>query len=200
MQWDPIGEWGRGQLADFDYHQCLAARVGAAYASSSIDRSGRTEFNTIRVVDSGETLASLLPNAVQEYSVSIYAIDASLKYRGWSFTTEYYFRQISGFQGDFIPNLFDHGHWMQLAKFVVPKKLQLLTRWSRVVGESGTLGMFDQSSDEVAGGFVWYFREQHAKLTMDATYINGAPINSSALDLTPGALGWLARTQIQFSF
>lgn len=99
-----------------------------------------------------------------------------------------------------IDQLFDHGFWFQLGKFVVPRKLQLLTRWSRVVGDSGTLGLAKQSSEEIAGGLVWYFREQHAKFTVDMTYLDGAPIRSSALDISPGDVGWLFRSQIQFAF
>ena len=99
-----------------------------------------------------------------------------------------------------VDGLFDHGFWLQLGKFVVPGKVELVTRWSRVVGDSGTLGAVDQSSDEVAGGVVWYFREQNARLTFDLTHLDGAPINSSSLDVSPGDIGWLFRTQIQFAF
>jgi len=83
---------------------------------------------------------------------------------------------------------------------VVPQKLELLSRWSRVVGTSGTLGNENQSVDEIAGGVVWYAKGQNAKLTVDATWLNGAPINSSLLDIAPGDIGWLVRTQIQFAF
>ena len=127
-------------------------------------------------------------------------MDASCKYRGWSVTSEYYLRNISGFPGADLPDLFDHGFWLQVGKFVVPRKLELLSRWSRVVGTSGTLGTEHQSADEIAAGLVWYFRDQNAKLTCDATWLNGAPINSSALDISPGAIGCLVRTQIQFAF
>lgn len=95
-------------------------------------------------------------------------------------------------------DLRDVGH--HLLHGVVPRKLQLLTRWSRVDGNSGTLGVNDESSEEVAGGFAWYFRDQHAKLVADLTHLDGAPINSSALDISPGDRGWLYRSQIQFSF
>jgi len=196
----PTGDWGTGTLADLDWHETLATRVGAAYAGTTVDRVGATEFNMIRVVDSGNRLGNLLPAAVDEYHVDTFCVDASCKYRGWSVTSEYYFRNISGFQGAELPGLFDHGLWLQVGKFVVPRKLELLSRWSRVVGTSGTLGAEHQSADEIAGGCIWYFREQHAKLTVDATWVNGAPINSSALDISPGAIGWLVRTQIQFAF
>jgi hypothetical protein len=196
----PIGEWGTGALADFDWHETLATRMGAAYAGTRNDRRGPVEFDSIRVVDSGQRLSSLLPPAVSQYDVDLFCVDASHKYRGWSVTTEYYFRNISGFRGDTVPDLFDHGFWLQVGKFVVPEKMQLLARWSRVVGKSGTLGVESQSSDERAVGFVWYFRRRYARITCDATYLDGAPISSSALDIFPGDKGWLFRTQIQFGF
>lgn len=196
----PLGDWGTGALADLDWHESLAMRVGAAFAGSTIARDGPTEFESLRVVDSGSRLSALLPLAVDQYDVDMYCLDASCKYRGWSVTSEYYFRNISGFQGAPIPNLFDHGFWLQVGKFVLPEKVELISRWSRVVGDSGTLGLEDQSADEIAAGFVWYFRGQNAKLTFDATHLDGAPISASSLDIFPGDRGWLFRTQVQLAF
>jgi len=196
----PRGEWGVDDLCDWDFHEQLATRVGTAFATSTINREGETEFGEIRVVDSGLTLASILPAAIDQYLVSTYCVDWSAKYRGFSFTSEYYFRNINSFEGGNLPDLFDHGFWLQSGYFLIPRKLEALARWSRVVGNSGTLGGADQSSDERAGGLVWYFRRHSAKLTFDGTYIDSAPINSFALDMTPGATGWLWRTQLQFSF
>jgi hypothetical protein len=196
----PTGDWGKGGLADLDWHQSIATRVGAGFANSTIDRTGTTEFNRVRIVDSGQTLATILPTAVDEYDVNMYSVDFSSKFRGWSLTAEYYLRNINGFQGTVVPDLFDHGFWLQTGKFIVPGKLQLLARWSRVVGNSGTLGINDQSSEEVAGGFVWYFRDQQARFTVDVTYLDGAPIRATALDISPGDMGWLIRSQIQFAF
>jgi hypothetical protein len=196
----PIGEWGKSSLADFEWHERLAMRTGVGFAASTINRSGSTEFSRLRVVDSGLQLSSILPNSVQAYSVSFFSVDASWKYRGWSSTLEYYFRTVDDFRGGAVPDLFDHGFWFQLGKFVVPDKLQLIARWSRVQGDSGTLGDVDQSADEVAGALAWYFRENHAKIVIDLTHVDGAPINSSALDMVPGNRGWLWRSQIQFSF
>ncbi len=195
----PVGEWGNGQLADLDWHPTLATRVGTGFAHSTIESFGSTEFSRIRVVDSGARLSDLLPGATK-YTVNLWSVDASMKYRGWSLTLEYYFRMIDSFQGMSQPDLYDHGHWLQIGKFVVPKKLQLVARWSRVAGDSGTLGVLDQSSDEVAGGFVWYIRDQHAKFTVDVTSLNGTPISSSALGIDPGDNGVLYRSQVQFAF
>jgi hypothetical protein len=196
----PTGQWGEGEMADFDGHCTLATRMGLGFANTSNNRMGSTEFNSSRVVDSGELLSSLLPGSATQYEVTLYSVDASLKYRGWSSTLEYYFRNIGNIEGASVPDLYDHGFWFQLSKFVVPSKLQLTSRWSRVVGNSGTLGGVNQSTDEIGGGFAYYFRGQNAKTTLDATYLNGAPISSSALDISPGDTGWLIRSQVQFAF
>lgn len=196
----PLGDWGTSQLADFEQHQSLALRIGFGFANSTIDRDGTTEFNRVRVVDSGNTLANILPMNIDSYTVNTFAVDFSTKFRGWSTSVEYYFRYINQFQGGSVPGLFDHGLWLQVGKFVVPDKLQLISRWSRVDGDSGTLGAANQSSDEIAAGIVWYLRDQHAKATLDFTHLDGAPIDSSALDISPGDRGWLIRSQIQFAF
>jgi hypothetical protein len=194
------GDWGSDDQCDFDFHSSPVYRLGSAFAVSKIDRAGQTEFNAIRVVDAGERLANLLPNQITQYQVSKYAVDASMKYRGWSMTGEYYFRNIGRFVGTDQPNLFDHGFSLDTGYFVIPQKFEVLARWSRVVGDSGTLGLANQSADERAFGGVWYFRRHAAKLTFDATHLNGAPIDSFSLDIFPRQQGWLLRTQLQFSF
>ena len=199
----PQGEWGTMGHADLKGHCKLATRVGLGLANSTIDRFGTTEFQSVRVVDSGDRLSNLfLDNGldVSKYTVDLYSVDASLKYYGWSVVTEYYFRSISDIRGANLPGLYDHGFWLQMGKFIVPGRLQLLARWSRVTGNSGTLGSGQQSSDEVSGGFAWYFQNQHAKLVVDLTDLDGAPINSDSLDISPGTEGWLVRSQIQFAF
>lgn len=196
----PIGQWGNAGPADLSYHVRPAMRAGAAFAFTTLESSGETEFNEIRVVDSGATLASILPETVTAYRVALYAVDAGWKFRGLSVTMEYYIRYVDAFRGAAIPGLLDHGIWLQLGRFIIPGKLELLARWSRVDGNSGTLGVTNQSSEEVAGGLVWYFNGQHAKATLDVTHLDGAPIDSAALDIAPGDLGWLFRSQIQFSF
>jgi hypothetical protein len=193
------GEWGDAQC-DYDYHPSPVFRLGGAFAVSKIDRKGPTEFNSIRVVDSGQRLSNLLPGEIEGYLVDKYAVDASMKLRGWSITSEYYFRNMGQFVGGELPGLFDHGFSLDTGYFLIPKKLEMIGRWSRVVGSSGTLGDWNQSADEKAIGLVRYFRHHNAKLSVDATYLDGAPIDSFSLDIFPGQKGWLFRTQLQFSF
>lgn len=199
----PTGDWGEGELADFEIHDHLATRVGGGFATTTIDRSGATEFASVRVVDTGQTLADVLPLDVIAYDADLFCVAGSMKYRGFSATLEYYFRTIRNFRGNDAlsdSELFDHGFWVQSGYFVFRDKLELVARWSRVDGESASLGETDRSSDEIAGGLNYYFRRQRAKITFDATHLNGATVDSSALNIEPGYRGWLVRTQMQFGF
>jgi hypothetical protein len=130
----------------------------------------------------------------------MYTVDAHWKYRGLSVISEYYWRGIANFRGADVPSLFDHGFNLQFGQFVVPEKLELLARWSRIVGDSGTLGLTDQSTDEVGVGLAWYFRGHQAKIVFDATRMNGMPLSSPRLDLSLRNEGWLMRTQLQLAF
>jgi hypothetical protein len=197
---DRIGDCGQDGEADLSYHEHLAMQVGAGFAHTRLDREGIIEFASQRVVDSGVPLATLLPADTSAYNVSYYAVDANWKYRGASLLTEYYFRSIGDFDGAAVDSLFDHGFLLQVGKFVIRKRLELLVRWSRIEGDSGTLGAKNESSDEVAAGVVWYLNGQRAKLTFDVTRLNGAPIRDSALNILPGDDGILYRTQFQFYF
>lgn len=197
---DLLGEWGRDGEPDLAQHKNPAIRAGGGFAYSRVDAEGPREFASIRVVDSGAILATILPPNIDAFNVFLYATDLNLKWRGLSILSEMYFRQINQFSGGRVADLFDHGFLVQSGYFICPKKLELIGRWSRIVGDSGTLGDRPQSTDEVAGGVVWYIRGHLAKLTFDVTRVNGTPIRDPALNLLPGDDGILYRTQFQLRF
>jgi hypothetical protein len=200
---DLFSEFGGDGEPDLSWHVEPALRLGCGFAVTRVDSQGANEFSQQRVVDSGETLASLLaslPSDVTAYDVAFYTVDAHWKYRGLSIISEYYWRCITNFRGGDVPGLSDHGFNLQFGRFVVPERLELLARWSRIVGNSGTLGATQQSTDEVGIGVAWYLRGHNAKLVFDASRMNGMPLFSPRLDILPGADGWLMRTQFQFAF
>jgi hypothetical protein len=197
---DPIGQFGNDGEPDLSWHTAPALRIGGGLAYTRVDEGGTSEFSRQRVVDSGATLASLLPKGVSAYDVWLYTLDTHFKYRGFSIIGEYYWRSMGQFSGGDVPSLFDHGFVLQTGYFLCPQTLELLFRWSRTVGDSGTLGRIDESTDEVGTGLVWYFRGHNAKLTLDLTHVNGTPVSSARLDLLPGAAGWMFRTQFQLAF
>jgi hypothetical protein len=200
VSWLLAGDDGKDGEPDLDFRLCPAWRVGAGIACSHVNREGLREFSRMRVVDSGLPISFVLPAAVTGYDIFMFTLDSHLKYRGLSFITDYYFRSMSGFVGAPVPDVYDHGFLVQLGYFVVPQRFELLTRWSRVVGDSGTLGLVRQTADEVAFGGVWYIRGHNLKMTFDVTHIDGAPIAASTLNMLPGDAGWLFRTQFQWRF
>lgn len=198
---DVLGKWGSDYESDIAWHEELAVRLGAGFAFSREDISdGPVEASRQRVVDSGATLTSILPGGTDAYNVTLFALSADFRWQGWSLSTEYYFRTLSHFSGASVADLFDHGFVMQSGYFVVPKKFEVFSRWSRIAGDSGTLGSTDQSADEIAGGVAWWIKGRNLKLLFDVTQVNGTPINDSALGFRPGDDGLLYRTQLQFLF
>jgi hypothetical protein len=135
--WMPTtGEFGeRGGLADFEEHSTLATRFGASAAHAREDRAnelGQPPNETqIRLSDgllAFEEGALADGVTVQKLTYRILSIDAGLKYRGWSFQGEYYFRRLSNFLatgGLPMSALFDHGFLAQTMYMVVPKYLGL---------------------------------------------------------------------------
>jgi hypothetical protein len=197
---DLISTFGGDGEPDLGWHVFPSLRIGGAVAHTTVDDEGPTEFSRQRVVDSGMTLASVLPMGVGQYDVWLSTVDAHLKWAGWSLIADYYWRSISRFRGGSVPELFDHGFVLQSGYFVCPHQLELLVRWSRIVGDSGTLGLEEQSSDETGAGFAWYINGHNAKLVFDVSHLNGAPTSAARLDILPGDAGWLFRTQLQLAF
>lgn len=196
---DLYGEWGRDEVSDLSFHECLAVRTGAGFAFSRVDSLGSREFIRYPTVDSGASLPNVLPAGTYRYDLTMYSIDMSAKYRGWSLFAEWYARTVSGVEPIDVP-LFDHGFWLHTGYFWIPKKLETFARMSRIVGDSSTAGAVDQSFDEVAVGTAWYFDGENRKLVFDATHANGVPLRDSALNVRPGDDGWMYRLQFQFAF
>jgi hypothetical protein len=200
MQTDLFSEFGNDGEPDLSWHPAPALRLGCGLAGTRVDAIGENEFDRTRVVDSGARLASLLPPGTTAYDIGMYTIDAHWKHRGLSVIAEYYWRCLANFQGGDVPGLSDQGFNLQMGQFVVPAKLELLARWSRISGNSGTLEARCQSTDEVGVGAAWYIKGNNAKFVLDASRVNGMPLFSPRLDMLPGSEGWLLRTQLQFGF
>ena len=197
---DLFSEFGNDGEPDLGWHPYPALRLGGGMAFTTVDREGPSEFTRQRVVKSGERLSNLLPAAISAYDIWLVTIDAHWKHRGWSLIAEHHWRHIADFRGGTIPSLLDQGLVLQTGYFVLPERLELLARWSRIVGDSGTLGVQNQYTNEIATGLAWYIRRHDVKFNWDVSWIDGVPVNSPRLNLLPGDEGWLMRTQFQFAF
>lgn len=200
VNWLVTGDWGKDGHADLDFRDVPALRLGSGFTYTRPDIEGLREFVFPRVVSSGRNIITVLPAGITAYNLFMFANDINLKYQGFSFVSETYFRQIAGFSGGGLPSFSDYGYWNEVGYFIVPEKVQLIARHAHIRGDSGSLGAFDTSSDELAAGFVVYFNKHNSKLTFDVTDLNGATANDSAINIRPGDDGTLFRTTYQWKF
>ena len=196
---DPLGPFENSE-SDLRWSPRPVLRLGSGIAGSRVDREGSREFDRQRVVASGQPLSGLLPDTVDFYDIWFFTLDSHLKFRGMSVITEYHWRSLSQFSDGSIPSLTDNGLVLQTGYFLVPRRFEVLARWTKVVGNSGSLGERYERTNELSTGFVWFFRNQDVKFTADVSRIDGVPVNSARLSLLPGDEGWLFRSQLQIGF
>ena len=209
LRCDPLGPYGAG-LADYACHQSPVVRLGASFAyDKSDDRSDAgTAFalgddSFLRLSD-GTRLAdigALAPGVtLLGDRVLLASIDFGLKYRGWSFNTEYFVRSLQDFVADGalpVNKLYDYGYHVEAGKFLIPRRLDVNVRVSQVSGFYG-------DGFEYAGGFNFYWGDGQDdrinKFAFDVTRVIGSPINSSIVDIFAGDEGVLFRAQTQIGF
>jgi hypothetical protein len=102
-------------------------------------------------------------HAVDEFNAYSYSVFAAAKWHGWSISNEWWIRDLTNFHSAptgfdqilytyidpttrksvtaLFPNkaLVDYGMTLQGGYFVIPKKLELVARWSYINGESGDI-------------------------------------------------------------
>lgn len=196
---------------------------------------------------------SLTPNGAHAVdSFDSYSYNAFLagKYRGFNLCYEWWVRNLDHFKsapagsnniiyqdtlgpgGASVNALFpghgllDFGMTLLGGYFIVPRKLQVVARWSWISGESGDIngkgtfttrvvpgvgpvnvvdGAFRQfhEADEYAVGINYYFKGQALKWSNDLSFYRGGNPAGGAVspaNFIPGVDGWLLRTRIQFMF
>jgi hypothetical protein len=144
---------------------------------------------------------------VDQYDIALWAVDAAWKWRGWSFDTEYYFRQLSNFAGKYnsgpndgqqavVPSevIYNHGFGMEAGYFLIPKRFEVNFRTSQIYGDYGP-------SREYAGGVNWFVNGTHNyKWSFDATQLYGSAATNSGPNYVAGQTGVLFRMQLQAAF
>lgn len=205
---DLMGEWGKDEESDLSFHESAAIRAGlsAGYSdvqvTGGLDSSGNPttgEQRVFRTTDGGTQLITLAPT-LTDFTVWLYGADLGFKYRGLSVVSELYVREIVDAVGAVVPDLFDYGYYVQAGYFVVPGKVELTSRYSQIVGDSGSLGGDKASADEWGGGFNYYIKKHNLKIQCDVLSYNGSPVGSSSAQLIPGDTGILGRIQAQWAY
>ena len=202
MWWEPSGDFGAGP-SDIESHASPSWRLGASMTYSREANQGFGDLaadnpeDTILRLSDGTPLfrpGSLAPGVQLESThYNLWAIDAAVKYRGFSLSTEYFFRLLNGFvaRPTAVPfeSLFDHGGLLEGGAFVVPGKLEFFARTSYVDGEFG-------GGHEYGGGVNWYpMGTRELRLTGEVLQIEDSPAQNLLTGYRAGESGTLFQLQ-----
>ena len=208
--WEPLGAYSepgksRQMYDDYFATEKTRIRVGSSFTRSREDRFSETDQSSpdnTSIYNSDGVLAfatgAFAPGVtVQEATYKMWAIDGGLKKSGFSVNGQYYFRWLNDFVADGplpLASTFDHGFELSTGQFVIPKKLVLYARGSKVFGEFG-------SPYEYAGGLKWYFLPtERLWLTAELMRAHKAPYGGAFTPYTAGMNGWMPMIQTILAF
>lgn len=163
LAWYPTtGEFGpRGGVGDLEHHNQLATRFGFSYLHARDDRFNAStqpspDNTQVRLSDGlllYETGALAGGVTVDKSTFELLSVDAGVKYKGFCFVGEFYYRTLSDFVADGpIPytTITDLGYSAQLSYMIVRDKLNLYAVNSMLIDE------FERNPYEIGGGFNFY--------------------------------------------
>lgn len=200
--WDPTSDYGLGP-SDMEGHETLSMKLGSSMFFSEEDNQGFStsgnsypEDTILRLSDGTPLfrLGALGPGMVlRSARVNLWAVDAGIKYRGWSVSGEYILRNLDGFEG--FPtqpaqsSIFDHGGWLQVGTMVIPRYLEAYARTSCVTGPFG-------DGSEYGGGVNWYpYENRDCRFTAEVLQISDSPAQNILTGYRAGASGTLFQLQ-----
>jgi hypothetical protein len=208
--WEPLGAYSepgksRQMYDDYFAPKNTRIRIGTSFTRSREDRFSDTEQSSpdnTSIYNSDGVLAfatgAFAPGVtVQKATYKMWAIDGGLKKSGFSVNGQYFFRWLSNFEADGplpLASTFDHGFELSTGKFVVPKKVLLYARGSKVFGQFA-------NPYEYGGGFKWYFLPtERLWMTGELMRVNKAPYSGAFTPYTAGMNGWMPMVQTVLAF
>jgi hypothetical protein len=189
---------------DYEHHDKVALRIGTAFTYSREDRlsdlSTAGPENNVTFMSDGLFLfetGALAPNVTMALSNHfIYAADAGIKYRGFAFNTEFYFRWLNDFVADGplpITSMFDWGFDASVGYFV-SRSLELFGRSSLIHGPFAT-------AVEGSLGFTWYpFNTRQVWINAEAVLIKNCPYAGGYYMYSVGQTGFVVPAQFLVRF
>jgi hypothetical protein len=208
--WEPLAPYSepgksRQMYDDYFASKKTRIRIGTSFTRSREDRFSETDQSSpdnTSIYNSDGVLAfstgAFAPGVtVEEATYKMWAIDGGLKKSGFSINGQYYFRWLSDFDADGplpLASTFDHGLELSAGQFVVPKRLVLYARGSKVFGQFA-------SPYEYAGGLKWYFLPtERVWLTAELMRVHKAPYSGAFTPYTAGMTGWMPMIQTVLAF
>jgi len=209
--WEPLAPYSepgksRQMYDDYFASRKTRIRIGTSLTRSREDRFSETDQSNpdnTSIYNSDGVLAfstgAFAPGmTVQEATYKMWAIDGGLKKSGFSVNGQYFFRWLGDFEADGplpLASTFDHGFELSTGYFVVPKKLVLYARGSKVYGQF-------TNPYEYAGGLKLYpLATERWWLTGELMRVHGgAPYNGTFSPYTAGMDGWVPMIQTILAF
>src|SRR5215212_2138018 len=208
--WEPLGSFsepGKSRQMYDDYFASNKTRIrlGTSFTRSREDRFSdidQSSPDNTSIYNSDGVLAfstgAFAPGVtVQEAMYKMWAIDGGLKKSGFSVNGQYFMRWLSDFEADGplpLSSTFDHGFELSTGKFVVPKKLVLYVRGSKVFGQFA-------NPYEYGAGAKWYFLPtERLWVTGELMRVKGAPYSGAFSPYTAGMSGWVPMVQTVLAF
>jgi len=208
--WEPKGpysEAGKSRQMYDDYFASKNARIrlGTSFTRSREDRFSETDQSSpdnTSIYNSDGVLAfatgAFAPGVtVQEATYKMWAMDGGLKKNGFSVNGQYFLRWVGDFNADGplpLSSTFDHGFELSAGQFLIPKRLVLYGRGSKVFGEFA-------SPYEFAGGLKWYMLPtERLWMTGELMKVHGAPYSGAFSPYTTGLKGWAPMLQTVLAF
>jgi hypothetical protein len=186
-------------------HQEVATRLGFHFTFSPEDRQSQPDTedvdNTQIRLSNGTVIftpGAVAPDvAISDVKYYMTALDAGVKYRGFSLDGEYYFRWLKDFKANGplpVDEFFDHGFQVIASSMLVPKTLQLYTLGSYIFGEYG-------DPWELTGGINWFvFRRRELRLNLEYIYQHESPVGYFAIPQALGGTGSVFHANLELYF
>lgn len=204
MFWDPWGNYGKGYV-DLEWHENVAALVGTSFTYAGVqgrDVAGlpSQEFFALRLANGSRVIEEgLFAPGVTVSSLDFYlwAIDAAVKWQGFSANSEFFFRWLEDLQGDGpIPDnsVYNYGFYYEMGYMFIPERFDFNVRTSQILGDLG------YAAEYAAGVNYYILGTQNIKLASDLTRVANSPTSNSGPGYRPGDSGWMWRVQMQIAF
>ena len=186
ITWLPTtGEFGpRGAFGDYERHQKVATRFNLAYTFSPEERQspiGTPAGNTtLRLADSlniFDTGALANGVTVERVHYTMVSAAAGMKYRGFWLQGEGYGRILDHFIADGplpVTAVRNTGFYVQAAQMIVPKRIELYTSTSYVLGEFG-----HHPHEFIVGGNYYPWNTRNLRLNVQVINVSHSPVSST---------------------
>jgi hypothetical protein len=192
--------WG-----DFEDHQKLATRLGAHFNRSheTVQSQPGTETIENTQIRLGDGTIIFTPNifgpgiTVTALDWKMACTDVGLKYHGFSFDAEYYWRWLNNFTGTGtagLAEIFNHGFQLQASAMVMPKTFQVYAGGSMVLGNLG--GGYDTRV-----GINWFpFKNKVVRWNSEGLLLYRSPVGYTSVPYNVGSTGFVFHTNLEMAF